>query len=449
MILKASERGGAKHLAQHLLRTDDNEHVEMHQLRGFVSDDLTAALKEAYAVSKGTKCKNFLFSLSLSPPADKDVAVSAFEEAIARVETKLGLETHARAIVFHEKDGRRHAHAVWSRIDVETMTARNLPHYKLKLRDISRALYIEHGWKLPRGLMNSKARDPKSFTLAEWQEWKRKGIRTQDVKAVFQECWAASDNRASFANALKERGFALARGDRRGFVAAAADGTVLAIPRYVGVSVKAVRDRLGDPNDLPSVADVQAGQAQDMAQMLHRLLAGLRAANTKAKQRFERQRQAVLIKHRTERQNLDQKLQERQSGEAKLRAAKLKSGLVGLWQRLTGEARRLRDQQAADIWDSLQRDQTQRDNLVAAQLAERRDLQRQVDHARRRLLKDALDLRADRARQRRQIVEIDEERLKARFERQVERKPKRRQRLPSTRPRRRRGPEQPPSHDPS
>lgn len=449
MILKASERGGAKQLAQHLLRMDENEHVEVHQLRGFVSDDLIAALKEAYAVSKGTKCKNFLFSLSLSPPADKDVPISDFEAAITRIETKLGLETHARAIVFHEKDGRRHAHAVWSRIDVETMTARNLSHYKLKLRDISRSLYIEHGWKLPRGLMNSKARDPKNFTHAEWQEWKRKGIRTQDVKAVFQECWAASDNRASFANALKERGFALARGDRRGFVAAAADGTVLAIPRYVGTSAKAVRDRLGDPSDLPSVADVQAGQAQEMAQVLHRLLAGLRSANTKAKQRFERQKQAVLIKHRAERQNLDRKLQERQSVEAQLRAAKLNSGLAGLWQRFTGEARRLRDRQAADIWDSLQRDQTQRDDLVAAQLAERRDLQRRMDHARRRLLNEALDLRADRARQRRRIVEIDEARLKARFERQAARKSKRRSRDPSTRPRRRRGPDQSPSSDPS
>lgn len=33
------------------------------------------------------------------------------------IERKLGLEGQPRAIVFHEKEGRRHAQAIWSRID--------------------------------------------------------------------------------------------------------------------------------------------------------------------------------------------------------------------------------------------------------------------------------------------------------------------------------------------
>ena len=51
MILKASQRGGAKQLAVHLLRTDENEHVELHEVRGFMSDNVTEALKEAQAIS--------------------------------------------------------------------------------------------------------------------------------------------------------------------------------------------------------------------------------------------------------------------------------------------------------------------------------------------------------------------------------------------------------------
>ena len=47
MILKASQRGGGKQLAQHLLRTDENEHVETHEIRSFISHDLTGALTEA------------------------------------------------------------------------------------------------------------------------------------------------------------------------------------------------------------------------------------------------------------------------------------------------------------------------------------------------------------------------------------------------------------------
>jgi hypothetical protein len=91
-------------------------------------------LHEAYAVSRGTRAKQFLFSLSLNPPPNENVSVDAFEAAIKTIEQKLGLDNQPRAIVFHEKEGRRHAHVVWSRIDTEKMKAINLPFYKSKLR---------------------------------------------------------------------------------------------------------------------------------------------------------------------------------------------------------------------------------------------------------------------------------------------------------------------------
>ena len=40
MILKASQRGGGKQLGLHLMKTEDNEHIEIHEIRGFVSDDI-------------------------------------------------------------------------------------------------------------------------------------------------------------------------------------------------------------------------------------------------------------------------------------------------------------------------------------------------------------------------------------------------------------------------
>ena len=133
-------------MALHLLKTDENEHVEIHEVSGFVSDTPMEAFNEAYAISRGTKCRQFLFSLSLSPPENESVPVSVFEQAIADIENKIGLIGQPRVIVFHEKEGRRHAHCVWSRIDVEKMKAINLPYFKLKLRDIFRELYLEHGW---------------------------------------------------------------------------------------------------------------------------------------------------------------------------------------------------------------------------------------------------------------------------------------------------------------
>lgn len=68
MILKGSQRSGGRDLAVHLMNSTDNEHVRLHELRGFASHDLKSAVLEAEAISLGTKCRQYLFSLSLSPP---------------------------------------------------------------------------------------------------------------------------------------------------------------------------------------------------------------------------------------------------------------------------------------------------------------------------------------------------------------------------------------------
>jgi hypothetical protein len=184
MILNASQRGGGQDLAVHLMRLDENEHMSLHELRGFASDNLKDAFREAEAVSRGTKCRQYLFSLSLSPPEQERVPPEVFEAAIDRIEERLGLDGQPRAIVFHEKEGRRHAHCVWSRIDAETMTARPLSFFKRKLMDVSRDLYLEHGWEMPRGILNAGERNPTNFTLAEWQQAKRLGEDPRWRKAL-------------------------------------------------------------------------------------------------------------------------------------------------------------------------------------------------------------------------------------------------------------------------
>ena len=270
MILQGNQRGGAKNLALHLLK-DENEHVELHELRGFVSDNLVSAFNEAYALSRGTKARQHLFSLSLNPPPAENVSTAAFEDAIARVEQKLGLTDQPRAIVFHEKEGRRHCHAVWSRIDAENMKAIPLPFSKRKLMDISRELYLEHGWTMPRGFMASEERDPANFTLAQWQQAKRIGKDPKAIKRIFQDCWAVSDSQSAFEQALKERGYTLARGDRRGFVALDHVCEVFAVPKWVGIKTKEVRAKLTDPAPLPSVDEARTQIARTMAAHLEEL----------------------------------------------------------------------------------------------------------------------------------------------------------------------------------
>lgn len=119
MILKGNQRANGRELALHLLNVDDNKHCTVHELRGFLADDLIGAFKETEAIALGTKCDQYLFSASFNPPPGKSVAIETFERAIDDLEAKLGLTGQPRAIVFHEKNGRRHAHCVWSRLDAQ------------------------------------------------------------------------------------------------------------------------------------------------------------------------------------------------------------------------------------------------------------------------------------------------------------------------------------------
>ncbi|MEO1315634.1 MAG: relaxase/mobilization nuclease domain-containing protein, partial [Pseudomonadota bacterium] len=173
MILKGNQRGSGRDLALHLMNVEDNEHAVIHELRGFVADDLEGAFKEAEAVSLGTKCRQYLFSLSLNPPPEATVPIEVFEKTIAEIEAKLGLSDQPRAVVFHEKLGRRHAHCVWSRIDPERMRAINLPHFKRRLQAVARELYRAHGWEMPAGFRDAEKRDPHRYSREEAEQAKR------------------------------------------------------------------------------------------------------------------------------------------------------------------------------------------------------------------------------------------------------------------------------------
>ena len=382
MILKGSQRSGGNQLAAHLLKTEENEHVHVHELRGFVSDDLKSAFHEAYAVSRGTRAKQYLFSLSLNPPANEKVSAEAFEAAIEAIEAKLGLHGQPRAIVFHEKEGRRHAHVVWSRIDVAAMKAINLPHFKLKLRDIAKQLYLENGWKLPRGFIDSKERDPYSFSLTEWEQAKRSGHDPKALKRMFAECWAASDSRKAFAQSLQARGYTLARGDRRGHVAVDYRGEIYAIAKYVGIKTKAVRDRLGDEKELPSIEQAKTAIAARMTAALTSRARELQEGLRKQAASLAQRKTVFVQRQRHERAELEAAHEKRWAKENQLRAARLAKGFRGIWERLSGKHGEIRRQNELETLKAFQRDRAEKDSLIFAHIEEREAFHQQRNEMR-------------------------------------------------------------------
>ena len=379
MILKASERAYGQNLAQHLLNVEDNEHVELVELRGFIADDLAGAFKEAEALCRGTKrTSKYLFSLSLNPPEDANATLEDFERAAQRIEEKLGLSGQPRALVLHDKNGRLHAHVVWSKVDAETMTAKQLPHFKRKLMDIAHDLYLEHGWQLPSGLeAHGKAR-AENYELAEAQQSKRVKRDPEELKRLFQTCWKNSDDLTSFRAALREQGFGLSRGDRRGFVAVDTSDEVYSLSRWCGVKTRELKAQLGDPDELPDIDTVRAvlileGEAekqralQERAEVLKSRIKPMLAA-----------RKEMIAQHRAARRTLASQQTSRETEEARMRSARFAKGLGMIWEFVSGKRAKLRRENALHLAECQARDRREHEILGARQRKERRELELQI-----------------------------------------------------------------------
>ena len=411
MILKGSQRSGGKQLGLHLLKTEENEHVEIHEVSGFISDTVMGAMNEAYALARGTKCNQYLFSLSLSPPASESVRVETFEKALTDIEERLGLTGQPRVVVFHEKEGRRHCHAVWSRIDAATMTAKELPFFKNKLNEIGKQLYLENGWAMPKGFESPKLRDPRNFTLDEWQLAKRAGIDPRELKSAVQDCWKRADSVGAFASALEERGLFLARGDRRGFVAITIDGDVFALSRLIDGKAKDVAARLGDPARLPSVDDARARIATEIAPRLSRYIAEAKRIARVNMEPLIAKREALKVQHQAERQATDRKIANRWNDEQRARAARIRKGIAGAWDFLTGKYFRTRKQNEMETKFARERDSYERHALILEQLKDRQALQDLIGENRRKEAERILTLYRDAATYRRmQTGERDKDR---------------------------------------
>lgn len=379
MILKGSQRGGARQLARHLLNRQDNDHVELHAVQGFMAEDLAGALAETHAISRATKCRQFMFSLSLSPPKDAQATIADFEAAIELAAEKLGLAGQPRVIVFHEKQARRHAHVVFSRIDSEALKAINLPFWKERLSELSRELFLTHGWALPKGLSDPALADPLNFGLEEWQVAKRAKRDPRELKAAFKQCWSRSDSRAAFVAALRERGFWLCRGDRRGFVAQDYQGNLYSLSRWLDVPSKELKSRLGSPEQQPSVAEAKEKIAKTLTATATRIMADVAQREAQAAQPLLARKRELTERHRHEREKLEKSQRARFEQEALARAARLRRGLRGMWDWITGRRRKSLQAMVVETQATEQRDRAERDLLSQQQRKDVRPLQARIE----------------------------------------------------------------------
>ncbi|MBT8154365.1 hypothetical protein KMP13_10740 [Epibacterium ulvae] len=221
-------------------------------------------------------------------------------------------------------------------------------------------------------------KNPLNFTLSEWQQAKRHGYDPREIKQFFRDAWERSDGLKGFRTALEDRGFHLAQGDRRGFVALDLQGKPYSISKWTGVRVKDLKAKLGDPTALPAVSKVEQNIRQRMADQVKTYIREVKSRHHEEMSPFVEARAAMIAAQRAERKHLKDKQDERWTQELKTRSDRLNKGLRGIFDRLTGKSAKIKQQNEREAVACAKRDQAQRDDLITAQINDRRDLQKSV-----------------------------------------------------------------------
>lgn len=246
MIIKGKSRSGPRALAAHLGNAEKNERVTLLETKGVIAKDLRGALVEMDAYAVGTKAEKSLYHAAISPEPPHRLSEKQRTEAIDAMEKKLGLTGHARVVVMHEKLGRQHIHVVWSRINLEKMCAVSDSHNYRKHEEVARDLERRFGHERVQGAHHERdgvKRPDRTPSRAELRQEERTGIKGKAVREEVSALFKASENAVYFKDALVEKGYVLARGDRRDFVIVDRAGGIHSLARRV-TDVKAAQLRL-------------------------------------------------------------------------------------------------------------------------------------------------------------------------------------------------------------
>lgn len=271
MIVKGGSRCNVAFFARHLLRTDHNDQVSVVEIRDLAAPDVRGVLREMADIASGTRVKNFLYHASLNPRDDEQLTPEQWHQATDILERHLGLTGQPRVVVEHAKEGRTHRHIIWSRIEADSLhaisDALTYRKHEQAAREIEQRLAhapVASVLVKDRGTPRPPRRpcDRESFRGQE------SGRSPQSITAEVTALWQATGSGQAFAAALTQRGYILARGDRRDFVLIDPAGDDHSLARRIaGVKAAAIRARMADidRDALPSVAQARVLARQGTA----------------------------------------------------------------------------------------------------------------------------------------------------------------------------------------
>lgn len=222
MIIKGSAFNHARKFARHLMRTDQNEIVNVLEIDStHASPTLESAFLEYQALAKHlTKADFGLYQASIDPPEDESLSLTKEQwiEAANILEKKLGFKGQPRAIVYHEKDGRGHLHVVWQRTIVDKEKVVDLQDNYKKHEQAARKIEKKFGLKRTVGVHTREPGEKRPIskaTQAELKKGDRVGTDIRDIQKRLIPIYEAAETGYDFIEEMEKLGYFLVRGDER------------------------------------------------------------------------------------------------------------------------------------------------------------------------------------------------------------------------------------------
>lgn len=244
MIINGGARSSGGFFAKHLMKAEENERVEIKEIRGLYAEDLPEAFREMRLLAVGSKAENYFYHANVNPREDEQLTAAQWEQTADTLERNLGLTDHPRVIIEHSKNGRTHQHIVWSRVDMDTGTVTpatdNYYIHTQTARELEQAFNLA---PVPLPL------PPERDRFKDWESFRGQdsGIDPKEMKAEITALWQQSDGGRAFQAAIEEKGYLLAKGDRRDFILIDPIGDIHSLARRIdGAKAANIRAKMGD-----------------------------------------------------------------------------------------------------------------------------------------------------------------------------------------------------------
>lgn len=288
MIAGATRGRGGRHLWRHLLKTDGGQQVALLPARYLSATDLPHQLQELVASASHGRTDQAVYHVHVDPPAGCDVkaVISTFA---MEFEKEFGLQGSPRCGVLHRKEGRTHAHIVYSLVKADGKVI-SLSHEYARREKVSRITEFRHGLPMIRGrhnraVYNALVREGRAdvtaamerlgllggprpaarMTPAERHQQERTKVSLPDIRQAVHDAWSSKTAPEDFRRLLKKAGLLLAEG-QKGAVVVDGAGGVHSLARLLSVAARQASTRISTSTIRAEIADLKLKPVDEVFQ---------------------------------------------------------------------------------------------------------------------------------------------------------------------------------------